>query len=190
MDGHRFDELARHLATNRTRRGFLRLLGGSLAAGVVALQGHGPAGAIRCLSGGQPCRPDLDCCSGKCCDGVCCLDLQIVPPLGPPVAPPVQVIGPPALPCLAPGADCDSEHTCCSGTCCDGRCCPNNEAVCCGDICCPTGSACAFEGEVVPGGGFRVRAVCCPSGVTCQDVCCPNPDDVCCAFGTGCCPAA
>ena len=45
MDGHRFDDLTRSLATSATRRQTVRLMAGGAAAGLLAVLGAGRATA-------------------------------------------------------------------------------------------------------------------------------------------------
>src|SRR5690242_17962653 len=73
MDGRQFDALAKLVATNRTRRGVLRMLVGGAAGGVFALLGEGGASARA-----RTCKTRADCNGGnpvgpdECTDGICC----------------------------------------------------------------------------------------------------------------------
>ena len=64
---HFFDETARILATSMPRRKALRLIGGALAAAVVAAIGVQPAGAADC-------QPKLKCGTGR--NQICCAATQ------------------------------------------------------------------------------------------------------------------
>ncbi|MGH2533584.1 MAG: hypothetical protein ACRDJW_14895 [Thermomicrobiales bacterium] len=70
MDGQRFDDLTRWLATGASRRGLLK---GALAGLVAGVAGQG---ARRVAAAGQangtPCSRSTDCASYRCVDGVCC----------------------------------------------------------------------------------------------------------------------
>jgi hypothetical protein len=66
---HRFDELAKAVATASTsRRGFITRLAAGIAGGAVALVGGAGAAvaAARCSPVGHACRRNQDCCSGFC----------------------------------------------------------------------------------------------------------------------------
>lgn len=68
-ENHRFDELARALATaSSSRRGFIARLAAGIAGGAVALLGGGDAvlAASRCSPAGHSCLQHHDCCSGFC----------------------------------------------------------------------------------------------------------------------------
>src|SRR5829696_1628478 len=67
MDGDQFDDLARRLATRTSRRQALRLGGGGLAAGLLALTGWREAAADDTPKPlGKKCRKDAQCASGFC----------------------------------------------------------------------------------------------------------------------------
>jgi hypothetical protein len=68
-ENHRFDELAKALATaSSSRRGFIKRLAAGIAGGAVALVGGGDAvlAARRCSPVGHACVQNHDCCSGFC----------------------------------------------------------------------------------------------------------------------------
>jgi hypothetical protein len=68
-ENHRFDELARALATaSSSRRGFITRLAAGIAGGAVAIVGGGGAvlAASRCSPVGHSCLRNNDCCSGFC----------------------------------------------------------------------------------------------------------------------------
>ncbi len=72
MDHNRFDDLTRALAQGTSRRQALRLLGGSLAGGLLAALGVGQVAAEdTCKPNGKKCRKDAQCCSKNCVDGTC-----------------------------------------------------------------------------------------------------------------------
>src|SRR5258708_34725109 len=65
-----FDETARILATAMPRRKAFKLIGGAVAAAVVAAIGVQPAGAVTCSSGQKTCGKDKNqiCCAAtQCC---------------------------------------------------------------------------------------------------------------------------
>ena len=64
MDGHRFDEMARTLASGASRRRVLK----GLAGGALAFTGlrPGPTEARKCRQSGKNCRSHADCCSEFC----------------------------------------------------------------------------------------------------------------------------
>jgi hypothetical protein len=104
LDYERFDDLTRTLATTTTRRQALKLLGGSLAGGLLAFLGVGEAGAngdTDCKQNGKTCKKDRQCCSGSCVNGVCSSCILNTPPFTPPTA------------------TCSSDNQCCgTGSCC------------------------------------------------------------------------
>ena len=67
MDGPRFDDFTRRLATGTTRRQALRLGGGSVVAGLLALAGRSEVAADDTPKPlGKKCRKDAQCASGFC----------------------------------------------------------------------------------------------------------------------------
>jgi hypothetical protein len=71
---HLVDELARGLATGMmSRRRVLKVLGGSLAGGLLAVfgVGGGVAAADECKRNGKKCKKNSQCCSGNCSGGTC-----------------------------------------------------------------------------------------------------------------------
>ena len=70
---HSFDELARGLASGISRRQALKVLGGSLAGGLLAVFGVGGVAAAdeECKPNGKKCRKNAQCCSGSCANGTC-----------------------------------------------------------------------------------------------------------------------
>lgn len=75
MDGQRFDELTRGLATARSRRGVLKALTGSIVAGVGAVMApRGVAIAQGSCASDADCAEDEICCAGTCRAIECCID--------------------------------------------------------------------------------------------------------------------
>ena len=67
MDGPRFDDLARRIATRTSRRQAVRLGGGGLAAALLTLAGlRGAAADDTPKPLGKKCRKDAQCASGFC----------------------------------------------------------------------------------------------------------------------------
>jgi hypothetical protein len=122
MDQDRFDNLTRALARGTSRRQALKLLGGSLAGGLLSFLGVGDAAADDCKRNGKACKKNKQCCSGNCADGFCA-------PLCPP---------------------CDACSTCSGGTC-VSRCGPGQDCLgngtcatpCTTNVDCPGCTACA-----------------------------------------------
>ncbi len=81
MDGQRFDEFAKTLATTRSRRGVLKALGGLSGGLAAALLGQSVAEAshsrAHCKEPGRPCAFNTNCCSQTCCNKVCCAAGQV-----------------------------------------------------------------------------------------------------------------
>ena len=63
MDGQRFDDLAKRLSAQRSRRG---VLGALVGAALGAAGFSGVADARSCRSVGNSCTVNGDCCSGDC----------------------------------------------------------------------------------------------------------------------------
>lgn len=66
VDGSRFDDLARALATQPTRRTLLRRIVAGASAALLASQIDDVAIAAKCREAGEICREDSNCCSGSC----------------------------------------------------------------------------------------------------------------------------
>lgn len=91
---HSFDGLARGLASGMSRRQALKLLGASLAGGLLALFGGvGAASAADagCKRPGKKCSTNSQCCSEICANGTCA--------------------------CITVGRSCHHPSDCCSGIC-------------------------------------------------------------------------
>ncbi len=71
MERSRFDVITRDLAVSTSRRQAVKLFGGAVVGGVLALGGARSAAAAACKGGGKKCKAHKDCCN-VCCDGVCC----------------------------------------------------------------------------------------------------------------------
>lgn len=105
MDGKRFDDWSRKLATPRSRRGVLGLLGAAVA-GILTGTAAGAAPSAdkpsKCYGGGSSCTNGKQCCSGTCTNRRC---------------------APEVVPECAVGADCPGGDTACRvRTCTNGRC--------------------------------------------------------------------
>lgn len=168
MTGERFDELSRNLATEKTRRGFVKLAAATSGGGVLALIGVGRASAAdpgRCRRAGGRCRRGSECCSGLCsANGTC-------------VCPPPRVPNSQGR-CVCPGntttcGQTDNAQCCDPATqeCCESGffsfCCPGS--CCTGTLpglttCCPPDSTCC----VPTSGQFPGFPVCCPPGTSCE----------------------
>lgn len=73
--GQQFDELAKALASGKSRREALQHVAAGLAGVLLAsLPGRAAAdgGPDLCKPEGKACKHNQECCSGVCCDGVCC----------------------------------------------------------------------------------------------------------------------
>jgi hypothetical protein len=160
---HSVDELARGLATGMmSRRRVLKVLGGSLAGGLLAVFGVGGGVAAAdegCKPNGKKCRKNAQCCSGNCANGTC------------------------AAACVANGGACTSGTQCCSGFCkggtCAASCIPPGAITCVEEEDCPNACRCRQD----PSGAF----VCLGrgTGIPCTTSCdCPT-GQVCQPFGTG-----
>jgi hypothetical protein len=177
MDGHRFDDLTRLLATGAPRRRVL----GALSGGLAALFSERLPARAGCADEGGNCDSSPDCCDPLFCVAHACLAQDCLPPGEPCTANPtgndltccanfvcVDGICEPEVvePCASPGSPCDDIPVpCCAGSqCIDGFCTdPNNPCTpfeqpcdattppCCGDLPCTNGFCapfvCSFEGE-------------------------------------------
>jgi hypothetical protein len=109
MDGKRFDDWSRMLATPRSRRGVLGVLGAAVA-GIVTGASAGAAPKAdkpsKCYGGGSQCTNGKQCCSGICTNRQCEAE---------------------SAPQCAVGADCPGSDTECQvRTCSNGICGTNN----------------------------------------------------------------
>lgn len=163
MDGQRFDDLARSIASGISRRRLLSAIG---AGAIGALVERPAALARKCLPKRARCRKNDECCSGYClgprgkrvctecksaivCDTICCpIDAlagcsEIQGPNGPVIGclcPEETIYDRAANACVPCPTSCDVDEDCCTSKCCRGTC-ATNEILCCGvacgDICCP-----------------------------------------------------
>jgi hypothetical protein len=103
MDGQRFDELSRRLATRQSRRGVLGLIGAAAAVLTQQTAGAAPKGdnPTKCYGEGSHCTNGKQCCSNTCTNRQCEA----------------------AVPTCASPADCAGiDDDCQSRTCIDGIC--------------------------------------------------------------------
>ena len=192
MDGQRFDELTRRVATTVSRRTTLGLLAGA-AAGLFGVSTR-RAAAGRCLAGGKECsdRRGEECCSGACCEEVCCDDGFACTGKG--CCPAIQSCGELCCPqenvgctewvlfdgtvkigCLCKEGYYYADETCipCQETgeeCADdAECCSGS---CCNGACCPAGFSCDGRSCVCPDGQEACKDSCCLPNASCQDGTC------------------
>jgi hypothetical protein len=180
MEQDRFDDLTRALARGTSRRQALKLLGGSLAGGLLAFLGVGEAAADNlCKPIGKKCNKTSQCCgvanatvtcNGTCQVGACKAGFG-------------NCDDNPANGCETPlntNTNCGACGNACTEdqTCQDGKCvsvCPPSPA--CSDTChCDPGQTC-------------VNGTCC-SGQVCGSTCCDFFEtccgSTCCGFGQTC----
>lgn len=154
MDGNRFDEITRALASRGSRRAVLRgLLGfGGVVAGT-GLTGEADARVI----GTKP-------------------TIAPVPPAA--TTTPAPATTPAPDPC--PGQVNCSVDGCCSGSCtARGRCCPAGWSIC-GNECCATPAQCC-DNECCADGHICIgEEMCCPAPLFCGGVCCNGAGQQCC----------
>jgi hypothetical protein len=212
MDGQRFDDLARRIATSVTRRGALGLVAGA-AAGLVGMSSRS-VGAGSCLDGGKECsgRRGEECCSGACCEKVCCDDgyactgkgcCPAIQSCGELCCPPENVgctslvlfDGTVTIGCLCKEGYYYEDEKCIpcttSGEKCgdDVECCSGS---CCNGACCPDGFVCDGRSCVCPDGKEECKETCCPPDRHCVDGACLCPAELkdcgeeCCSPGYGC----
>ncbi len=188
MDGNRFDDLAKGLATSHTRRSLLRALAGATLATVAGVRNAGRAAGAG--SKGALCNRNSHCASGYCAPrdragrrrcscapgltdcGVTCVDTDNDP-----------------LNCFACGRACAVNETCSEGACTCGGSGSAAPYTCCGDSgLCYAGAYLMLEGDgtcgvkiddcpaaftpcvgtVVLEGLSGPCQVCCPPGTTCD----------------------
>ncbi len=172
MDQSTFDDLARSLATTRSRRDVLKRLVAGAAGGAVLATGFArsikPASAQQCTPDDGACTHGSDCCSGSCDDSGYCYT--------------------PDTTCIEDGGLCQAGLYCCSGLDCapDGHCptsdCTPDDGACASDSDCCSGS-CDTSGYC-----FTPDNTCIEDGGLCQAgrYCCSGLD---CAPG-GHCPSS
>lgn len=184
MDGSRFDELARLLAENRTRRGIAK----SMAAAALVAAGLGRFSAAakddkedknhkndddhrhdnhdECAVDGKSCRKDKECCSGHCCAGTCqdcCADRD----------------------CPAP------KNRCKKAVCSSGQCSVVDAVVCSASDQCHVAGACnpatgKCSNPKAPNGAPCDDGNACTRSDTCQKGTCVGGDAVVCGAPDGC----
>jgi hypothetical protein len=77
MEHDQFDRAAAETASGISRRRALRLLGGGVAGGFLALRAVPAFASPRCRRPGEECDREKACCNGVCCAGVCCRPGQV-----------------------------------------------------------------------------------------------------------------
>ncbi len=188
MDGQRFDQMTRALATGMSRRRAIGLLTGGATAGFAALVGRRDAAAK-----GKRCTSDADCPNNQSCatNGHCTRKCDpLLVPLCPACQSPV---------CTSTGYQCQADANggaCPNGTCCGGACVDTTTSAgncgACGYACLP-GQTCAEGSCLCPGGllpcpptGECVDTENDPSNCgACGHVC---PSGQTCGFGVCTCP--
>lgn len=178
MEGNRFDDLVRGLASGTSRRRALKTLVTGIGGAAIALTGLDKASARRvCRVNNQVCRKPGDCCGFFC---------------GPPDFHHRQRCGvcPNGGSQCGTGECCTEGQQCIDGHCCDNPCGPENDRFCCGDQSCVSNFS-----QQTP------TYTCCAPELACNDntVCCAGTDScilgACCAAanvcsnGTECCQA-
>jgi hypothetical protein len=200
MDGQRFDEITKALATGASRRQILRgVVAGLVGALASGLSREHAAAARRCKGAGGKCTADRDCCQddpARCADGKCCPKPRYCASTG--------TCCPPGLKCCgdgectagscrkAQGEACTAGTECASSFCVDGVCC---DAACAGEC-----EACTLAdslGTCVPVSGATCTGGVCVEGACCLgrqvngcdaetlQLCCQ--DEPCCPFTGECC---
>lgn len=217
MDGHRFDEISRVLAS-LSRRRMLRGLAGGVLAALPAGLGIEQA-AARCGRVGEGCRKRRDCCRGEvcrrrrctceaeedACGGKCCADCFLDSDPAKEFCCPAAKVCPTAEfgeICCYPDEACRGDVCCCDGcqgtVVCRGTCCP--AYACCGDGCCAEGKVCArADADLAPtcvdanrscsaGSGCLVDEQCIGGTCCSEDRICPRLDTTGTTEGRVCCP--
>lgn len=208
MDGQRFDDLARLVATGLPRRRLLGMIVGGL--GMVGARTGSVGAQTDCLGYAVPCvDSELSCCEGLTCDGqsgICLLVPSVCIEVGfacglpgddtaccDEVACVDGLCGDPLPPCAAVGDPCTDPIECCDGICADGTCvaCRRPFEVCDDDNPCCPGLPCGENGECqscfVAGTPCAADAECCHG--TCEaGTCAPcSEEGVACSSHSECC---
>jgi hypothetical protein len=217
MDGNRFDDLTKGLASATDRRQFIRAFVGSVAGGVAALLGiSGASGAELRLCRGldRNCRSNADCCSGFCPNTTykCACPAGTIPCAGAciPACTPLDqchiagVCNPATGQCTNPikpnNTPCNDNNLCTqTDTCQNGTCVGSNPVQCtaldqCHDAgtCDPTTGLCSNPPK--PNGTACDDGNPCTTNDTCQNGVCTGTPVVCpapqvCQNGTCVCPS-
>jgi len=157
VDGKRFDEFTRAVATNTSRRKVLGVLGAGIAAITTRLTGA-QAGCTP-IPFGDPCS--AECCTvGTCINGFC----------GFACAEPGQACGPVASGVTVPTIDCCGGSVCVQGI--------------CEIICAEIGEACVLPDGI--GSAGLPPSACCDEGAVCIAGTCQFPEPICGAEGECC----
>src|SRR4051812_18970259 len=163
MDGQRFDQLTRLIATGTSRRRMVSLLGGGLGGLILGRT----TGRAQCANP-ETCLNDGECCTGFVCDlqSSACVE---------------------AVPCVPDGDACADSSRCCTGDCYEGTClqcrghgqaCESMFDCCTADcylgVCVPCrelGAPCSFEWHCCAGKCLddTVCVACGGNGSVCSD---------------------
>lgn len=208
MDGQRFDELARSLATRTGRRPFVKSLAGALVGSfLVGLRAKGTDARVQSIGGpkcapadaacgaGRACCGALTCAGGVCCPGprvctdpgtgagLCCASGEQCTAAG--CCPAARACGDTCLPepcdeaaCL----ECNPETDSCASTCASGETCSAGSCVAgCPANTVPCGASCCADcfGQRDPDTGAETP-VCCPPQLVCAGATAAASDDQCC----------
>jgi hypothetical protein len=195
MDGQRFDDLTRLVASGVPRRRVLGMIGGGLAA----IVGKARSGSAQtCLNPGEMCITNpAGCCPGSICDIAGTFMCVPIAPVCSDVEEPCSNLTGVNLPCcpglvcsntgicVVPEPVCAAEGETCGAVpqglpvidCCDGLVCQDN-------VCVVPEPVCAAEGETC-GLTAGLQLDCC-DGLVCIDGTCAVPDPVCAAEGESC----
>ncbi len=173
MDTRKFDDLARSLATGKSRRSMIKGLFGGVVGGV-AVAGRPAYGALAAQSvacdDANPCPADYICCAGVCSGLECCIDNPDPNATCPEGTSCFEGFCDPIVPGCGSDSDCASDEICCNGVCAAIECCIDEEDP---NARCADGETC-FEGYCETPCDIRGCAdgqCCCDDG-TCSVVCC------------------
>jgi len=190
MDGNRFDEFTKRLATGTSRRRVLKgLMGGAVGGSLVALGFGGAPHRVfaadpnACAAPGASCATAGDCCQGDCKGGTCacssdtsnpwagcdctagdassCGDgLVCCPTTNDPSGP--GICAPTTTGCVPPPQCIESGDACAkNGDCCDGLVCCTASGDTGGPGTCTATAKCVHECSSGPGGTCESNADCC-----------------------------